>query len=264
MLTQEQIDAYDKDGYVVLNDVFSPNEIAAMQSDAEMLATDRAHMDANIFEKDGKTLRAAWAPEIDSEVYQKVYQSPRVLGAVKQLMGDDVFLYQSRLNYKRPKSGDLFQWHQDYQAWKTDTIPNGDPRAILTVLITLDDTTEQSGPLTFIPGSQKVGPIEPFYDTETTSYPLYMIDDAKMDAMFKGEPEFQCLGPAGTVVIFAATLVHMSEKNRSENGRRNLYFAYSRDDNRPQGPSKRKLANDYIQNPTPDVLEIGTDAVLAG
>jgi Phytanoyl-CoA dioxygenase (PhyH) len=49
---------------------------------------------------------------------------PRVLGPVKQIMGDDIYLYQSRLNYKRARTGDVFQWHQDYQSWLMDGVPN--------------------------------------------------------------------------------------------------------------------------------------------
>lgn len=264
MLTREQLDHYEEQGYVVLNDLFSREEVRLLQEDAEMLATpERGHPDANVIEKDGVTLRAAWAPEIDSPACAAACRLPRILGPVRQILGDDVYLYQSRLNFKRPRSGDLFQWHQDYQAWKMDRVPRGDHHDILTVLIMLDDTTEESGPLQFIPGSHRHGHIEPYYDTETTSYPLYMVDDQTMARLFPDDPVFKCTGPAGTVVIFAATLVHSSEKNRSPYGRRNLYFAYSRDDNRPGAPSGRALANAFIQNPYPDVLRPIDDSALA-
>jgi len=150
-----------------------------LQRDAEVLASpQRKHLDANVIEKAGQTLRAAWAPEIDSPACAAAHRLPRVLGPIKQIMGDDIYLYQSRLNYKRAHMGDVFQWHQDYQSWLMDGVPGGGHRDILSVLIMLDDTYDKScGPLEFLAGSHKLGAIPPVYDTETTSYALHIVTD---------------------------------------------------------------------------------------
>jgi len=112
---------------------FSKEEVAALQRDAEVLASpQRKHLDANVIEKDGQTLRAAWAPEIDSPACAAAHRLPRVLGPIKQIMGDDIYLYQSRLKYKRAHTGDVFQWHQDYQSWLMDGVPGGGHRDILS------------------------------------------------------------------------------------------------------------------------------------
>jgi ectoine hydroxylase len=263
-LTPEQLQAYDRDGFVVIKDLFSPEEVRALQEDADVLATpNRGHPDANVIEKDGVSLRAAWAPEIDSPACAAAYRLPRLLGMVKQIMGDNIYLYQSRLNYKRPLTGDVFQWHQDYQAWATDSVPRGGHKDILSVLIMLDDTYDMKvGPLQFLPGTHHLGVIPPFYDTETTSYALHMVDDHIMNHLQKGYETFTCMGPAGTVVIFAGNLVHGSTKNTSPHGRRNLYFAYNQLDNKPTGQSGRKHANNFIQNPTPEHLTFVSDDEL--
>lgn len=263
-LTKEQLKEYDTKGFLAFPDLFTKEEVAALQKDAEVLATPkRGHPDANVVEKDGSTLRAAWAPEIDSPACKAAYRLPRLLGRVKEIMGNDIYLYQSRLNYKRAFTGDVFQWHQDSQAWSVDGVPRHGHRDILSILIMLDDTfDEKCGPLQFLPGSHKLGVIPPYYDTETTSYALHMVDDDTMSRMRKAYDTYTCFGPAGTVVIFAGTLIHGSSKNTSSQSRRNLYFAYNQLTNKPAGKSGRKHANNWIQNPYQDLLTVTSDDEL--
>jgi ectoine hydroxylase len=263
-LTKEHLKEYDEKGYLVFHDLFSKEEVAALQRDAEMLASpNRGHFDANVIEKDGKTLRAAWAPEIDSPACQAAHRLPRILGPIKQIMGDDIYLYQSRLNYKRAHTGDVFQWHQDYQSWVMDGVANGGHRDILSVLIMLDDTFDMAcGPLQFLEGTHKLGVIPSVYDTETTSYALHIVTDKMVERLSKGFEKYTCLGPAGTVVIFAGNLIHGSTKNTSPQSRRNLYFAYNQQTNKPVGKAKRKHANNYIQNPHPEHLTFVSDDAL--
>jgi len=263
MLTAEQIDFYDENGFLVLHDLFTPAEMRALQEDALILHSDqRGHPDANVLEKDGTTVRAAWAVELDSEACARAYRLPRLLGAVQQLLGP-TYLHQSRLNYKAAGKGDIFQWHQDYASWVHDGLPHGGHRDMLTVLITLDDSTPDNGPLRFVPGSHKHGLIPAFYDTTTTSYPLHIVPDDYMEKHFSKIPVYECVFPAGTVVLFCGNLVHSSKENLSAQGRRNLYFAYSRDGNRPTGQATRQHKNAYIMNPAPFVLQEIDDRSLA-
>lgn len=263
-LSNEQLKEYDEKGFLVFRDLFSKDEVAALQKDAEMLASSqRKHLDANVIEKDGQTLRAAWAPEIDSPACAAAHRLPRVLGPVRQIMGEDIYLYQSRLNYKRAHTGDVFQWHQDYQSWLMDGVPNGGPKDILSVLIMLDDTYDTAcGPLQFLAGSHKLGAIPPVYDTETTSYALHIVTDDLVERLEKGFEKYTCFGPAGTVAIFAGNLIHGSSKNTSPQSRRNLYFAYNQQTNKPVGEVRRKHANNYIMNPRPEQLTLVPDEAL--
>src|SRR5437899_4273120 len=87
-LTEQQIADYDRDGYLILKGLFSAAETALLQRDADMLRTPRrGHPDANVIEKDGTSIRAAWAVEIDSDACAAAYRLPRILEPVKQLLG---------------------------------------------------------------------------------------------------------------------------------------------------------------------------------
>jgi len=263
-LTEQQVQHYDEQGFVVLNGILTPSELALLQADAEILRTPkRGHPDANVYEKDGESLRAAWAVEKDSDSCRVAYRLPRLFGPVRQLVGDKTYLYQSRLNYKVAGSGDVFQWHQDYGSWVQDGVPEGGHRDMLSVLILLDDTASENGPLRFIPGSHREGLIRADYDTSTTSYALHIVPDEVVDRLLGGDKPYECLGPAGTVVLFCGGLVHGSQANRSSKDRRNLYFAYNRHSNLPTpGFKTRKHANDYIMNDNTDPLDFVADDAL--
>lgn len=264
MLTKEQIQFYDENGYIVLHDLFTEEELNAIQEEAVILRSpQRGHPDANVLEKDGETVRAAWAVEMDSEACARAYRLPRLLGPVRQLLGEDVYLHQSRLNYKAAGKGDIFQWHQDFASWIHDGIAKGGHRDMLTVLIMLDESTTDNGPLRFVPGSHKKELIDSFYDTTTTSYPLHIVPDHYIDEHFSEIPIVEMTGKPGTVVLFCGNLVHSSKENNSHEGRRNLYFAFNRDDNRPVRPPTRQHKNKYIMSPTPFNLGYVDDDALA-
>lgn len=263
-LTDEQVRHYDEDGFLVLGGLMSPAEIGVLQADAQMLrGSSRGHPDANVYEKDGRSIRAAWAPYLDSPAIAAALRLPRLLGPVRQLLGDDVYLYQSRLNYKVARRGDVFQWHQDYQSWAMDGVPDGGHRTMLSVLVTLDECEPHNGPLKLIRGSHRDGHIEPYYDTETTSYALHTVTDDRVDRLLGGGQPHLCAGPAGTVVLFGGCVVHGSDANRSEQDRRNLYFAYNRRDNiPPAGAVRRQHANAYIMNDDTDPLTPVADGAV--
>jgi len=264
LLTEEQVRHYDENGYIVLDGILTPAEVRLLQNEAEILRTDqRGHPDANVYEKDGETLRAAWCVEMDSPACAAALRMPRIFGPIRQLMGDNVYLYQSRLNYKIAKRGDVFQWHQDYGSWVEDGVPHGGHRQMLSVLIMLDDTEQESGPLSFIPGSHEGGLIRAFYDTKTTSYALHTVPDQDIERLSAERGKFECTGAAGTVVIFGGLLVHGSTRNTSPHDRRNLYFAYNVCDNLPDpNYPRRKHACPYIMSPETGPLDFVHDDAL--
>ena len=134
---------------------------------------------------------------------------------------------------------------------------------MLSVLVMLDDTEHESGPLRIIPGSHKAGLIRSKYDTETTSYALHVVPDEEVDRLSAAGGLVECTGKAGTVMIFGSLLVHGSQQNISQNDRRNLYFAYNVDDNLPDPDyPRRQHACPYIMSPETGPLEFTSDVDL--
>jgi len=81
--------------------------------------------------------------------------------------------------------------------------------------VLLDEVTEFNGPIVFIRGSHKRGAAPAVLDTETTSYPLWVVDNETVTDLAAEGGLVAAKGPPGTVLIFGDTLVHGSSVNMS-------------------------------------------------
>jgi ectoine hydroxylase-related dioxygenase (phytanoyl-CoA dioxygenase family) len=130
-------------------------------------------------------------------------------------MPSGVRIHNTKVNMKSAGVGESIEWHQD---WAFYPHTNDD---VLAVGIYLDDCDEENGPMMVIPGSHK----GPTCDHHEGPYFCGAIDPDKCDVDFsKAVP---LMGPAGTVTIHHARLIHGSAYNRSSRSRRFLLYAYS-------------------------------------
>ena len=231
-LSQSQIDRYEADGFLRIDGLFSPAEVALLRRECARMGTDdRDHPDANVMEKGSGEVRMSYAVEQDSDALDAVYRMPRILNPVRQLLGDDLYLWQSRLIHKL--AHDMF-----------------------SVLIQIDDSTPENGPLKVVRGSHRVpgpkesGVLDWDYDDTTTSYPVHTVSAAEQERLFAAHEVVEFDAPAGTVLFFGAMTVHCSGPNTSDRDRRNLYYVYNRLDNQPDSRiSKREaITNPYYLN----------------
>src|SRR5689334_20081144 len=71
--------------------------------------------------------------------------------------------------------GDVWQWHQDYGTWaRDDGMP--EPRA-MNIAVFMDEVLAINGPLMLVPRSHKHGVLSAGHDKQTTSYPLWTLDN---------------------------------------------------------------------------------------
>ena len=123
-------------------------------------------------------------------------------------------------------------------------------------MLMLDDCTPENGPLQIVRGGHGVGPEVHFYDEETTSFPLHTLTDERMEALLETHEAVDCLGPAGSVVMFSGLTVHGSAENRSARPRCVAFFVYNRADNRPTiAKSRRRHVSPHQFNTDP--VELG-------
>ena len=96
---------------------------------------------------------------------------------------------------KEAFGGDIWQWHYDFATHhREDGVPK--PLA-LNLHIFLDEVSEFNGPLWFVRGSHRHGPVPAALDTVTTSYPLWVVDNGTVAAPDpRGRHRFR-QGPAG-------------------------------------------------------------------
>ncbi len=170
MLSDEQIEQFRTEGYVVLPDLFTPSEVALLGAEAStILAADRPEV---VREKDGRTARTAFAAHTYNDAFARLARHPRLIQPAMELVDGPVYIHQFKINAKAAFDGDVWQWHQDYGTWaaRDDLMP--EPRA-LNVALFLEPVTACNGPLMFIPRSHRQGKLEAGHDLTTTSYPLW-------------------------------------------------------------------------------------------
>ncbi|MEZ5730457.1 MAG: phytanoyl-CoA dioxygenase family protein [Burkholderiaceae bacterium] len=220
-LTQAQLDAFEREGYLFFPSLFSREEMKVLHDEVPRIY--REFRPEIIREKDGVTPRTAFASHTYSEVFARLGRHPRMVEPVSQIFGEDVYMHQFKINGKQAFDGDVWQWHQDYGTWQRD---DGMPQArAMNVAIFLDDVTEFNGPLWFIPGSHRDGVVAAGHDLGTTSYPLWTLDNDKVAELVAAGGIVAPKGPAGSMMIFHGCLVHGSPSNMSPWNRVIIYLS---------------------------------------
>jgi len=220
-LTAEQLQRFDRDGYLFFPSLFSAAEVKTLTDEVPALFAQRRP--ENVREKDSDAVRTNFAAHMYNAVYARLGRHPRMIDPVKQLFGEDLYMHQFKINGKVAFDGDLWQWHQDFGTWQADDeMPEA--RA-MNIAIFLNEVNEFNGPLMFIPGSHKLGVVEAEHDTSTTSYPLWTINHDTIRKLVERGGLVAPKGPAGSMIVFHGCLVHASTANLSPWDRWNVYLS---------------------------------------
>jgi ectoine hydroxylase len=220
-LTPQQLQQFDREGYLFFPSLFTPAEIKALTDEVPALYAQRRA--ENVREKTGDVVRTNFAAHLYSYPFAKLARHPRMVEPIKALFGEDVYMHQFKINGKQAFDGDVWQWHQDYGTWMNDDqMPEA--RA-MNVAIFLDEVNEFNGPLMFIPGSHKQGVLDASHDTSTTSYPLWTINHEVISKLVANGGIAAPKGPAGSMILFHGCLVHASTSNLSPWNRVSVYLS---------------------------------------
>jgi ectoine hydroxylase len=238
MLSPQDLELYREQGYLLIEGGLRPAEVECLNKQAKTLfAQDSAD---RIMEKDGRTVRGVHACHERDQVCHDLVRHPRVLGPARQILDGEVYVHQFKINAKLPVSGDLWPWHQDYTFWQRED-GMARPEAV-NLAVFLDDATDVNGALLFVPGSHKLGVIDThsaeekpetdeFWATHLSADLEYTIDAAALARIVSGRGIHSATGPAGSILIFDACIVHGSGTNMSPNPRGMAMVTYNRTSN---------------------------------
>jgi ectoine hydroxylase len=212
ILTGKQIHAYRNDGYLLVPDLFSAKAIALLRDEVpKLVAEDRESI---IREVDGKTVRSILNPHLYNDLFDRLCRHEKLIEPVMQLVGSQVYIFQSILNVKRAFDGSQWQWHQDYPTYKIDD-KMAEPRAV-NALIFVDDVTEFNGPIMMVPGSQNHETEIPDVDTSVTTFPHGRYPDVEwVKPVMAMNGIVAPKGRRGSVVFMDLLTVHGSGPNMS-------------------------------------------------
>lgn len=241
-LSEEQLSRFDRDGFLILPDVFSPGEIALFRKELQRLSQDESILQsrAAIREPDSGALRSLFAIHRSNDLFVRVARDERTAGVASQLLGGEVYVHQSRINLKPAFSGKEFYWHSDFETWHTE---DGLPRMrTLSCSVLLTDNEPWNSPLMLIPGSHRhyiscVGRTpENHYEKSLRRQEFGLPDKESITRLAERHGIVQATGKAGTLIVFDCNTLHGSNGNISPSARSNLFFVYNHIDNLPVAP----------------------------
>ena len=224
-LSEGQLAEYQDRGLLFFPGLLQGDEAAALQAAMPAILSRRAP--EIIREKGGSTAaRLAFGAHAYSEPFRRLARHPRILRPVRQLLREEAYLHQSRINPKEGfGSGTAWDWHQDFPGWHfADGMPA--PRCAM-VAVFVDDCTAATSPLLVVPGSQHHGLLDSQLHRDAEGYALYQMgrEDLKVLADAKGIEAL--IGPAGSVCFCHSNLVHGSANNVSPWRRAIAYLIYN-------------------------------------
>ena len=258
-LTQQQIEAYNRDGFLEIPSLFSPEEVAVLRKAFDRDCGERGPFVIRESKDDG--IRALYGSHMRQPEFDQLVKTERFLGYAQQLVDYELYLYQFKINSKPAFGGESWAWHHDFSVWRTaDQLPL--PRQVNAALF-LDDVTEFNGPIIFIPGSHRMADKEvDVYGSQETTHvdpAAYSPSLDQMMTMVKDQGMVSPKGPAGSVVFFHSEVVHGSSTNMSPFPRRLLIVTYNDVDNAPRTNKPRA---DYIICPVTSPLSVDDRALV--
>jgi ectoine hydroxylase len=243
-LDAEQVDAFDREGVLLLEGVFDDDEVAGFKRRLDELSADptvRAD-ERTITELETEDVRSIFEIHRTDELFAKLSRDPRVADVARQLLASDVYIHQSRINVKPGFAGEGFWWHSDFETWHAE---DGMPRMrCLSASVTLTDNYPINGPLMVIPGSQRtfvttVGQTpDDHYKASLKKQEIGVPDHDSLRTLvdrYDGEIR-QLTGKAGSVVFFDCNIMHGSGSNISPFPRSNVFLVFNSVENAVEEP----------------------------
>ncbi|WP_150295399.1 ectoine hydroxylase [Sphingobium estronivorans] len=241
-ISRAQADAFDRDGYLLLEDLFSDEEVAFLQREAGKLLADPDALEEEtvITEPGEREIRSIFRIHAQSPAVARLAADQRLAGVARFLLGDAVYIHQSRLNYKPGFHGKEFYWHSDFETWHVE---DGMPRMrALSMSVLLAENTPHNGPLMLIPGSHRsfltcVGETPEDHYRQSLKRQEYGVPD--QDSLAELAHKHGIVAPTGkpgSVVIFDCNIMHGSNGNITPFPRANAFLVYNAVSNALQTP----------------------------
>lgn len=241
-LRRADSEAFERNGYLLLPDLFRADEVAALQRAAArlMAGPDQLDPETLVTEPNSGAVRSIFAIHRQSEVMARLASDPRLLAIARYLLGDAVTVHQSRLNHKPGFEGREFFWHSDFETWHSE---DGMPRMrAVSMSVLLAKNTPLNGPVMVMPGSHRqflpcVGATpEAHYRQSLQRQRFGVPDPERLAELAQAHGIVAPVGKAGAVLIFDCNLMHGSNGNITPYPRSNAFIVYNAASNRLVAP----------------------------
>lgn len=226
MLSPDQRRFYADNGYLLVENVVTPEQLARMQQiTRDFIEASRDVDESNdVFDldeghsADTPRLTRIKLPHKQHPYFDDILKKSGVTEVLRDLLGDNATLLTAKLNTKAPGGGAAVEWHQD---WAFYPHTNDD---LLAFGLMLEDVTPENGPLQVIPGSHR-GPLLSHHN-----------NGIFCGAVDPDDPDFHrdrivtLTGKAGSMTVHHARTLHGSAPNLSDRPRLILFYEIAKAD----------------------------------
>ncbi|HVF10508.1 MAG TPA: phytanoyl-CoA dioxygenase family protein [Abditibacteriaceae bacterium] len=221
IVTPEQKEFFDKNGYVILKSLYSPDEIARMREEFHRLVTEtegRAHnMSYHFMEPvegyevdpfNPKNVAGMMDQTLAGDYWFDQFTDPRVVGAMVDLLGPNIDFHNGKIRNKPPGFFCDQSWHQDFP-YERHSKPE-----LAAALTYLDDTDFEQGATEVVPSSHLKG-------EWPTHNGVCIADDLVSD-----DERVVLSAQAGDVAIIHVLVVHRAGHNYTNQARHAIINEY--------------------------------------
>ncbi len=223
-LTPEQLDAYQRDGYVVVEDLLTKAEVDALRERVRdythggreptglaIQVEPRIQRGELKVAHPGDGIRKIDYLVQNDDRFQQLGLHENIVGIVEQILGPDLKLFRNSLLLKPPEVGSIKGMHQDSPYWPIE------PMALCSCWFALDDATPENGTMAVIPGAHTRGPLPHVHVTDD-----YVVDEQYYDMAEMVTTPIR----AGGGLFFHSLLPHYTGPNLSDKWRRAIALSY--------------------------------------
>jgi len=236
------LESFDRDGFMVIRGLIDRAAVDALLAEAEELAerlVAKGREEA-VLEPGSGSVRSVFAVHALSERFVRLAASPALVALARFVLDDEVYIHQSRVNYKPAFHGRPFYWHSDFETWHSE---DGMPAMrAFSVSVGLTHNSAQNGPVMLVPGSHRVfvgcageTPGE-HYRESLRRQQIGTPSDADLQQLIeRGGIVVPEIGP-GDALVFDCNVMHGSNSNLSNLPRTNVFMVYNAVSNRLLAP----------------------------
>ena len=231
-LSLDQIDAFRRDGYLVLRSFLDEAELAPIEAiygrfqrgEVPGMGRDLCDMSGPYSRRfeDFQIVNAVLPRTYDPGLQGNVFEE-RAGRVARQLIGDDATLDYDQFLTKKPRSaGAVFAMHQDLGYW-----PTGTPgTATTTCSLALDDATLENGCLQVVPGSHLEAELRPHRPTLQSAAGAREASHTLAIELLSDDVPVPLPVHRGDVTVHNERIIHGSGGNPSSRWRRTYVVAH--------------------------------------
>ncbi|WP_417848113.1 phytanoyl-CoA dioxygenase family protein [Thalassoglobus sp.] len=209
ILSKEQVEHFNREGYVRPIPIFDDAEINEIRSYFDELLN-------RVIAEGGDSYSISSAHLKYGQVYD-LLKHPKIVACVTDILGENIVGWGSHFFCKMPHDGKSVAWHQDASYWPLS------PSKALTVWLAIDDADIENACMKFVSGSHHVGHLtyRPSDSGEHNVLNQTVEDPEQYGAVVYDELK------AGQISLHSDLLLHGSEANNSDRRRCGLTLRYA-------------------------------------